>query len=136
MRTAIRGLDAYVSVSGQIDEGGLSDLLAAGVRLVINNRPDDEEPGQPSGDHLEAAATAIGLKYAALPIRGLPDTDQAERFAALLAAEPGRVHAFCRSGMRSSACWAMARVGEGSLTPEAARETALAAGYDLSRLPL
>lgn len=136
MRTTIRSLDAQVSVSGQIDEGDLAELLTAGVRLVINNRPDDEEPGQPSGDDLKVAATAIGLKYAALPIRGLPDTDQAASFGELLAAEPERVHAFCRSGMRSSACWAMARVGEGSLTPEAAREAALTAGYDLSRLPL
>ena len=42
---------------------------------------------------------------------------------------------FCRSGMRSAAAWAMAERRAGA-EPDALREAAAAAGYDLSRLPL
>ena len=43
-----RQLDDKTMVSGQIDPASLPDLAAQGVTLIINNRPDHEDPGQPT----------------------------------------------------------------------------------------
>jgi hypothetical protein len=40
--------------------------------LIINNRPDGEEPNQPLGVEIEKAATAAGMDYRSVPIiRGI-----------------------------------------------------------------
>lgn len=131
-------LSASVSVGPQLQPSDMAALSAQGYASVINNRPDDEEPGQPSSSELEAAATAAGLAYLHAPIRGMPE-DQAVALVGdrLKADEEGhaRTAMFCRSGMRSSAAWAMAQRLDG-VPPDELRAAAASAGYDLSRLPL
>ena len=40
--------------------------------MLVNNRPDGEEPGQPLGTEIEAAARAAGIDYRYIPIiRGI-----------------------------------------------------------------
>ena len=56
----MRTLDGRVSVAGQIRPDQLPALAAAGVRAVINNRPDGEEPGQPSAAEMREAAERAG----------------------------------------------------------------------------
>ena len=72
-----------------------------------------------------------------IPIRGLPDEAAVAATRAVLdALGPDEAAVFfCRSGMRSAAAWAMAERRAGA-EPDALREAAAAAGYDLSRLPL
>jgi uncharacterized protein (TIGR01244 family) len=44
--------------------------------MVVNNRPDGEEPGQPLGVEIEQAATAAGMEYRSIPIiRGIGPAD-------------------------------------------------------------
>src|SRR5690606_21900694 len=97
----------------------------------VNNRPDGEEPGQPAGAALQAAAEASGLAYRANPISGRPGPDQARAQAEALAAADGPALAFCRSGMRSACAWAMAEVAAGA-DRAAVLAQAQGAGYDLS----
>lgn len=134
----LKSLSSSVSVGPQLQPTDMAALAAEGYASVINNRPDDEEPGQPSSPELEAAAKAAGLAYLHAPIRGMPD-DQAvnlvkDRLEADAAAS-ARTAMFCRSGMRSSAAWAMA-LRLGGADPDDLRDAAAAAGYDVSRLPL
>jgi uncharacterized protein (TIGR01244 family) len=116
----------------------LTDLGAAardGIRRVVSNRPDGEDPGQPTAAEVEAAARTAGLAFVHAPVVGLPD--EAAVITVATALEDGApTLLFCRSGMRSAAVWAMAmrRLDRGE--PDALREAAAAAGYDLSRLPL
>ena len=63
-----RKLDDSISVAGQIAPEDIAAAAAQGFTFIINNRPDDEQPGQPSGAEMEAAARAAGLGYAAIPI--------------------------------------------------------------------
>ena len=35
-----------LSVAGKLDPDDIEALAAAGVRTIVNNRPDDEDPGQ------------------------------------------------------------------------------------------
>lgn len=130
-------LDDAAFVSGQLDPRDAAELAGQGFTRLVNHRPDAEEPGQPSHFAVAEAAAAVGISCIHAPIRGLPDADAVAATAQVLAAlQPGeKVLMFCRSGMRSSAAWAMTRRREG-VDAEGLRARAAAAGYDLSRLPL
>ena len=52
----IRQLDDKVMVSGQIAPHEVAGLAEQGVTVIVNNRPDGEEPGQPLAADIEAAA--------------------------------------------------------------------------------
>lgn len=130
----MRRLSAAVWTSPQLPPEAMPALAEAGVRRVINNRPDHEEPGQPTSAEMQAAAQAAGLEYAWIPVVGAPDAGQASAVAAALQDQAPTV-LFCRSGMRSAAAWAMAECAKGA-DADTVRAAAAAAGYDLSRLPL
>lgn len=134
----LRPLGAHVRVGPQLHPSELQTLAAAGAGSIINNRPDDEEPGQPSSAEIEAAAVAAGLTYLHAPVRGLPDAATVSDVAERLRDDEARgaeTVMFCRSGMRSAALWAMAKRLD-DVEAEALRAAAAAAGYDLSRVPL
>ena len=134
---SIRPLSDKIWVTGQVLPGQIDDLREAGFTCLVNHRPDGEEPGQPDSAELSRIAAAAGLSVVTAPVRGLPDADAvAATRAALDSLGPnGKALMFCRSGMRSAAAWAMAERLAGA-EPEALKEAALSAGYDLSRLPL
>lgn len=123
-------IEPGVSVAGQLWPDDMAGLAFAGVTRVVNNRPDGEEPGQPSGAEIAAAARAAGLDYVAAPVAGgLTHEAIAEMGAALI--EPGgHVIAFCKSGTRSAMLWAAARANQGA-DRWTIVEGAAAAGYDL-----
>ena len=129
-----RKLDDQVSVAGQITPDDVAEAARQGFVAIVNNRPDGEQPGQPGGDAIAAAAAAAGLAYDAIPVdhSGLRE-DQIEAMRAVLANAAGPLLAFCRSGTRSTYLWALARarLGDEADTLVAKAE---AAGYDLSPL--
>ena len=127
-----RKLDDAISVAGQVGVEDVADAAAQGFTMVINNRPDREQPGQPDGAEIEAAARAAGLAYRAIPIThaGFSE-EQVIAMRDALAAAPGPVLAFCRSGTRSTLIWALAQARMGVRTDTLAAKAA-AAGYDLS----
>jgi uncharacterized protein (TIGR01244 family) len=130
---SFRTLDDRTMVAGQIRPEDIAEAGAAGVRLIVNNRPDGEEPGQPVGAEIEAAARAAGIGYRFLPIAGTIAPEAVAAMAALLDDAQGRILMFCRSGTRSTFLWALAqarRGGEGATILAQAE----AAGYDLSPL--
>lgn len=130
-------LVAAVQASPQVRPEDMPSIVASGFTILVNHRPEDEELGQPTGESVAAAARAAGLSYYAIPVHGLPDSVAVEMtLAVLLAMGPeDRALMFCRSGMRSTAAWAMAEVRRGG-EPDRLRATAAAAGYDISRVPL
>lgn len=132
----VRHLSGPVWVSGQVQPEQLPGLREAGFAWLVNHRPDREEPDQPTAATLEAAARVLGFTVFTAPVRGLPDPTAVEVTRLALAnANDGKILMFCRSGMRSTAAWAMARCEDGA-DPAGVRAAAAAAGYDLSRLPL
>lgn len=130
-----RSLAPGVLVSGQITTDDLTAAAARGVTRVVNNRPDDEEPGQPSSAEIGTAARDAGLDYIHAPVRGTPDAEAVAVVAAALS-DGVPTLLYCRSGMRSAAAWAMATSASGRMDPDEIRAAGTAAGYDLSRLPL
>lgn len=117
----MRELDDKVLVSGQIRPDEVAALRTQGVTLIVNNRPDGEEPGQPLGAEIEEAAAAAGIDYRSVPIiRGIGPAD-ADAMRDAISSSPGKVLAFCRSGTRSALAWALARNDEGMAREEIER---------------
>ena len=110
----LRKFDDQISVCGQITAETVADLPAQGVTMLINNRPDGEDPGQPAAGDIEAAAERAGLAYRHIPIiRGMGPADVAAMAQAIDQADGGKVLAFCRSGNRSALVSALARRRQG-----------------------
>jgi len=128
--TQFRRVTDRLEVSPQITPDEARAAAAGGVVLIINNRPDGEQPGQPTNAEVEAAARAGGADYLYLPVVGRPTPDQAKAQAAAVAAAKGPVLAFCRSGTRSITAWALGEADRGHDRMELVR-LATAAGYDL-----
>lgn len=127
----IRRVTDGFSVSPQIAPGDLATLRDQGFALVVNNRPDGEEPGQPAGAEIEAAALNAGLAYCAIPVAGGFAESQVAEMAEAIAGASGPVFAFCRSGTRSTLLWALAQASQG-YDPDTIAEDAAAAGYDIA----
>ncbi len=109
----IRQLDDRTLVSGQIRPDEVAGLAGKGVTMIVNNRPDGEEPGQPLGSEIEDAAVAAGIAYRSVPIiRGIGPAD-ADAMNDAFGETDGKVLIFCRSGTRSALAWALAKSEKG-----------------------
>ena len=114
-----RQLDENVTVSGQVAPEEVAGLAASGVSMLINNRPDGEDEGQPTAGDIEAAAKAAGLAYRFIPImRGIGPGDVEAMQDAIEQAGDGQILAFCRSGNRSALVSALARRRQGRSSAE------------------
>lgn len=120
------------AVAAQISTDDIARAAAAGFRTIINNRPDQESPGQPTGAEIAAAAAAHGLDYKAAPFQGPPPPAVVAETATILEQAAGPVLAYCRTGNRSILAWGLAQALEGALKPDEIIALAAKAGYDLS----
>ena len=124
-------LNERTLVDGQIQPQDITSLKEQGVTMVINNRPDGEDSGQPTSDEIAAAAEAAGLAYRHVPIaRGLGPSHVDAMREAMHAAGEGKIFAFCRTGNRSTLAWALACSEDGVPRSEL-EECASGAGYNL-----
>ena len=107
-------LDDKTLVSGQIQPADIAEFKRAGVTMIVNNRPDGEDPGQPLAADIEAAAKEAGIAYRFVPIRRGPGPAEVDELQdAMRECGDGKLLAFCRSGTRSTFAWALARSEEG-----------------------
>ena len=112
--TQVRQLDDKTLISGQIQPADVAGLAASGVTMIVNNRPDGEDPDQPLAAEIEAAAEAAGIAYRHIPIaRGMGPSDVNAMRDAIATRGDGKMLAFCRSGNRSALVWAVARAEDG-----------------------
>jgi uncharacterized protein (TIGR01244 family) len=116
----------------QISVADVAQAAAMGFTTIICNRPDGEDPGQPTAAEIEAAATAAGLTYAHIPVRGAPGPAEVEAMRQAVDAAPGPVLAYCRSGTRSITTWAIGQAMSGAMARGELVSLGRAAGYDLS----
>lgn len=132
---ALMPLAPGMSVAGQLETADIEALAAAGVRTLINNRPDGESRGQVPAAEARRIAEAHGIAYHFIPITAASLTRaDVDAFAAALRSGPEPVVAHCRSGTRSALLWALVRLREGedafALIAAAARQ-----GIDIASLP-
>ena len=121
------------AVSPQLEASDMRGLADAGFDAVICNRPDGEEPGQPTVASIREAAEAAGLAFHHIPVSGGEFPPVAiEAFAKVREEADGKVLAFCRTGTRSITLDALANVENETADDRINR--AQRAGYDLSGL--
>jgi uncharacterized protein (TIGR01244 family) len=126
----IRQLHERTLVSGQIAPHEVAGLAEQGVTVLVNNRPDGEEDGQPLAGDIEEAAAQAGIAYHFVPIiRGIGPAEVEEMQKALREAEGGKLLAFCRSGTRSALACALAHRDEGMPSQEV-EQRLIDAGFD------
>jgi uncharacterized protein (TIGR01244 family) len=131
--TQPKRLSDRLSVTTQVDPASMQALADAGLRSIISNRPDGEEPGQPDWATIEQAAREAGMEARHIPVTpGAISDEEAARFATALNELPGPAIAFCRTGMRAATLWALANAGARS--PDELIATAADAGYDIAPL--
>lgn len=121
-----------LSVSPQISIADVAEAARLGFKTIINNRPDGEEPGQPSSAEIEAAAKAAGLAYAYVPVRGGPGPDQVAAVREVVETAEGPILAYCRSGTRSIITWSIGQAQSGARERGELVGLGRQAGYDLS----
>lgn len=127
-----RKLSETMLASPQITPEDIAAAKNAGVTLIVNNRPDGEDPSAPQGDEIAAAAAAVGIGYIAIPIgQSGFSQPQVDAMVAALAQADGPVLGYCRSGTRSTFLWSLAQAKQGS-DPEHIAAAAMQAGYDIS----
>ena len=123
------------AVAPQVSASDIADLAKEGVKTLINNRPDGEEPGQLSSAEARAQAEKLGLHYVFLPVR--TDTISAadvDAFARVLESSPKPILAHCRSGTRCYLMWAATQAAQGKDVNQLVMRAA-GDGYDLRVLP-
>lgn len=123
-------LDDAVAVSEQVLPSDAAEIAAAGYRVLINNRPDGEAPGQPSSAEIASAAAACGLEYHYFPVtaHSFPG-DSLGAMGSMFNDKQRPVLAFCRTGTRSTNLWVASQPA--AAQPVAAAH-ARALGYDLA----
>ena len=135
MAPQLVSLTPELSVAGRLDRPDIEALARAGIRTIINNRPDAEDPGQLPAAEARRLAESLGITYHHIPITAATlSRADVDAFAATLRDAETPVVAHCRSGTRSTLLWALTRMREGAdplaLVAEAARH-----GIDIASLP-
>jgi len=128
-----RYLTPDFAVAPQLSLEDIARAAADGFKTIIKNRPENEEPGQPDEATIIAAAKSAGMSYRALPFNGPPPPAVVAETVLAMEQSGGPILAYCRSGTRSAAAWAMAQALSGRDEPGAIIEAGAKAGYDLSR---
>lgn len=133
----MRSLNDATFVAGQVTADDLSEAAGANVKVLVNHRMPGEDFGQPTSEAMAEMAAQAGMRYVEIPCAGAPDQAiAASTLDAMNSLAPGeQILMYCRSGMRSAFAWAMAERLRGADADDL-RAQGLAAGYDLSRLPL
>ena len=127
--TPVAELTRTLSVAGQIQPGDVTALAEHGYQVIICNRPDNEEPNQPSMDQIAAACDLAGVQFVRYPVDAMsfPGEDLDAMDEAMNGDE--KTLAYCRSGARSTNLWVATLAGDERL---AAAERAQQLGFPLT----
>lgn len=132
MSTRFIALSDGFLVSPQISLEDVKVAADQGVTLIINNRPDGEEPAQLRGADVEAAAIAAGLAYVSIPVGAMGFNEKMiDAFDEAVANSGGTILAYCRSGTRSTVLRAVSEARKGRSIMDIIEEAG-EAGYDIA----
>ncbi len=99
-----------ISITGQVTPDQVPMLAENGIKTIINNRPDGEEPGQPTSADIAAAAKKAGLAYKEISFAGNElNQNHVEAFADFFNQAESPILVFCRTGARSTGIYEAAK---------------------------
>jgi len=118
-----------LSIADQIGEADVEALAEAGFKSIICNRP-DAEGGTPSA-RIEAACERHGLKFFLQPVLYSElDLVHGDEFGRVLQQCEAPALAYCRSGRRCAALWAIAAAPLAGAQAVARRAARIGIGLD------
>lgn len=128
-------VEGGLAVSPQIAVADVAKLAALGYKVIMNNRPDGEDPGQPTAAEIAAEAARHGIAYHQVAVT-TPTIQAADvaAYAKIVAEAPGPILAHCRTGTRSYLLWAANQVLAHGVAASTLITNAAAHGFDISSL--
>jgi uncharacterized protein (TIGR01244 family) len=128
----VRVTDAF-AVAKQPHLDDVRALASEGFQTLINVRPENEEPGQPSSADEQGAAKQAGMGYAHIPVGVKSITYEDVRdFQKAMEGSDGPVIGHCKSGLRALALYTIGEVVDGRLRPDEVSAFGKRLGFDLS----
>lgn len=127
----ITPLTNNVFIGSQIHAEDIAELKKHNITAVINNRPDSEDPNQPTNQDISLLMQQHHLLYYHIPISGTNvSLEDMHQLVTILNSATGPVFLYCRSGTRSSLLWALTASRYGLSTPQSIIKICLEAGYN------
>ncbi|MGB4882355.1 MAG: TIGR01244 family sulfur transferase [Neisseria sp.] len=130
----IQPLADQLFIGTQINDAeDIAQITKLGIRTVICNRPDQEEPGQPTFATVQQWLADAGIQNIVLQAVTAPAITAADgaKLEQLLADAEQPVLTYCRTGTRCALLWGFGQAKQGRPVAEIIA-AATAAGVDIS----
>ena len=129
----INNVSGLYNVSPQISVTDLEFLSENGFGKIICNRPDFEVPPSFQSNVIEKVATEIGLSFEYHPLTfENMNAENIEKQMAFIKESERPVLAYCTSGTRCAAIWALGQIGK--MSKDEILKATLESGYNLQGL--
>ena len=129
----IVNISGLYHVSPQISLTDVEFLSEKGFEKIICNRPDFEVPPNIQSYIIEKVATEIGLLFEYHPLTfDNMNAENIEKQMAFIKGSERPVLAYCTSGTRCAAIWALGQIGK--MSKDKILKTTLESGYNLEGL--
>ena len=129
----INNVSGLYNVSPQISVTDLEFLSENGFGKIICNRPNFEVPPSFQSNVIEKVATEIGLSFEYHPLTfENMNAENIEKQMAFIKESERPVLAYCTSGTRCAAIWALGQIGK--MSKDEILKTTLESGYNLQGL--
>ena len=129
----IINISGLYNVSPQITLMDMEFLLKKGFKKIICNRPDFEVPPNIQSNVIAKSALGIGISFEYHPLTfENMYAENIEKQMAFIEESKSPVLAYCTSGTRSAAIWALGQIGK--MPKEEILKTTLESGYNLEGL--
>ena len=129
----INNVSGLYNVSPQISVTDLEILSENGFGKIICNRPDFEVPPSFQSNVIEKVAKEIGLSFEYHPLTfENMNAENIEKQMAFIKESERPVLAYCTSGTRCAAIWALGQIGK--MSKDEILKTTLESGYNLQGL--
>jgi len=109
----IKQIEENFTISEQIKLEDLKILAKMGTKILICNRPEGEEPNQLTNAEIITEAETHGIKFVHIPSPGreIPQ-ESLTLFVKTFKESNDKIHAYCRTGTRSSIFWGLTKALE------------------------
>ena len=129
----IVNISGLYNVSTQISVTDMEFLSANGFGKIICNRPDFEVPPDIQSNMIEKAAAEIGLSFEYHPLTfENMNAENIEKQMSFIKESKRPVLAYCTSGTRCAAIWALGQIGK--MSKDEILKTTRESGYNLEGL--
>ena len=129
----IVNISGLYNVSPQISLTDVEILLEKGFEKIICNRPDFEVPPNFQSSVIEKSALEIGLSFEYHPLTfENMNTENIEKQMSFIKKSKRPVLAYCTSGTRCAAIWALGQIGK--MPKNEILKTTLESGFNLEGL--